>query len=85
MIGVLQKKLEAVSCHPEIRHRALERRAKQLKAANEKLSQIRSKLSVYSDLTPDINLARLQVQNLKDELEEMEKEITHNISSINAN
>ena len=50
----------------------------------EKLTQIRSKLSAYSDLTPDINLARVQVQQLKEELAQMENQITDNISNINA-
>lgn len=69
---------------PEIRHGALDNRAKQLKTASEKLMLLRSKLNVYSDLTPDISLARIQVQNLKDELTQIENQISENISSIHS-
>lgn len=51
----------------------------------EKLSQLRSKLDVYSDLTPDLNLAKIQVQNAKDELKQLETQITDNIANIHSN
>jgi hypothetical protein len=42
-------------------------------------------LDIYSDLTPDINLAKIQLQNVKDELMQLESKITDNISNINSN
>ncbi len=71
--------------NPEIRHGSLEKRSKELALAREKLSQLRSKLDVYSDLTPDLNLAKIQVQNVKDQLMQLESQITDNISNINSN
>lgn len=67
-----------------IRHGHLEKQATELAAARERLAQIRTKLNVYSDLTPDVNLARIQVQHLKDELKQLETQITDNISNINS-
>nr|CAH0098645.1 unnamed protein product [Daphnia galeata] len=81
----LEKKLEAVDYTSDIGHRSLEQRYKDLNLASEKLSQLRSKLDIYSDLTPDLNLAKIQVQNAKDELMQLERQITDNISNINSN
>jgi len=67
-----------------IRHGHLEKQANELTTARERLAQIRNKLNVYSDLTPDVNLARIQVQQLKDELKLLETQITDNISNINS-
>ena len=67
-----------------IRHGHLGKQASELTAARERLAQIRTKLNVYSDLTPDVNLARIQVQHLKDELKLLETQITDNISNINS-
>ncbi len=77
--------MEAVEYTSEIGHRSLEKRSKELILAGEKLAQLRSKLDIYSDLTPDINLAKIQLQNVKDELMQLESKITDNISNINSN
>lgn len=81
----LERKLEAVDYTPDIGHGSLQKRSKELTSATEKLSQLRSKLDIYSDLTPDLNLAKIQVQNAKDELMQLESLITDNISNINSN
>ena len=80
----MQKKLELAEFRPDIRHGFLEKQANELSSAQERLGQLRSKLSVYSELTPDVNLARIQVQQLKDELKSLESQITDNISNINS-
>jgi len=79
-----EKRLETVDFQAEVRHGNLEKKYEDWKLIRDKLTQIRSKLSAYSDLTPDINLARVQVQQLKEELAQMENQITDNISNINA-
>ena len=52
--------------------------------ATETQKKLKSKLEIYSDLTPDLNLAKIQVQNLKEELSQLENLIADNISSINS-
>jgi len=79
-----EKKLELAEFRANIRHGHLEKQANELTTARERLAQIRNKLNVYSDLTPDVNLARIQVQQLKDELKLLETQITDNISNINS-
>lgn len=58
------------------------KRSNEIKAEREKLEQYKKKLEIYSDLSPDPALARMQVQNLKDEVARLEKEIADNITSI---
>lgn len=67
-----------------IKHGELGCIAQQLSTAKSSLSQLRSKLSVYTDINCDIKMARMQVQNLRDELVSLEKEIADNISNINS-
>jgi hypothetical protein len=82
----LKKKLENVGygSEPGHKHKELCFTARQLSAAKSSLTQLRSKLSVYADINCDIKMARLQVQNLKDELVLLEREIADNISNINS-
>lgn len=84
MFKLLQKKLQSVDYDPNLRHTSLEKRYKELNLASEKLLKLKSKLDIYSDLTPDLNLAKIQVQNLKEELLQLENQITDNISNINS-
>ena len=81
-----KKKLENLGYDSElgVKHGDLSSNARQLSATKSSLTQLRSKLSVYTDINCDIKMARLQVQNLKEELVLLEKEIADNISNINS-
>jgi len=62
----------------------LKKRSEEVKSANDKLDDMHRKLGAFADLTPDVNLARIQVEQLKDEITRMENQITDNISNLNA-
>jgi len=80
----LEKKIDNSGFNIVVKHSELQDEARKLSKSKSSLAQLRLKLDVYSDLTPDINLARIQVRNLKEELQNLEAEITDNISNINS-
>lgn len=57
--SIVKKKLDISGYNTGAKHSELQHQARQLSIAKSSLSQLRLKLGVYSDLTPDLALVRL--------------------------
>lgn len=78
-IHELKNELKLSGADPALLHRTLVRKADGLKELRTKLHPIRAKLDSYQELPPDLELARVKVEEAKRDLGLMEEELSQQI------
>lgn len=78
-INQLQKELTAAHVEPSIYHGTLVKKSEGLKELKARLQTVQAKLDSYHALPPDLSLARVKVEETKQELANLEAELTQHI------
>lgn len=80
-IKSLEDALISCGATPDICHKALVTRSEEIKQMEAKLSEITAKLKSFQNLPPNENLARLKIEESKEELLKLEAELQMKIST----
>jgi HAUS augmin-like complex subunit 1 len=78
-VDQLQKELTTAGVEPSIYHRTLLTKSEDLKDLKSRLHTVQCKLDSYHALPPDLSLAKVKVEETKQELTELEAELAQHI------
>ncbi|ELT96410.1 hypothetical protein CAPTEDRAFT_203048 [Capitella teleta] len=80
----LKKDLSASKADPSIYHSTLLNRSQELQDLKSRLLPLRAKLDSYHKLPPDVDLTKVQIEELKQQLKLLEEELAKHIDLLHA-
>ncbi|CAD5125620.1 DgyrCDS13822 [Dimorphilus gyrociliatus] len=81
-IKIIQENLQKNGFKDEYSHENIAKLSEEVKRLDKQLEPLKSKLSAYKELPPDITLLRIKVEETKRKVESLEKEISEKIGSL---